>query len=43
VRRGGRSQCSDCNDNDDSEGEEDTEGGEKWAGQGKGTKDEKET
>jgi len=34
-----RSRPSDGNDNDDSEGEEDTQGGEKWTGKGNGTKD----
>jgi len=36
---GGWSRPSDCNDNDDSNGEEDTQGGEKGTGKGKGTKD----
>jgi len=37
--RGGRSRPSDGNDNDDSEGKEDTQGGENGTGKGKGTKD----
>jgi len=36
---GGRSRPSDGNDNDDSEGEEDMQGGEKGTRKGKGTKD----
>jgi hypothetical protein len=36
---GGRSRPGDGNYNDDGEGEEDTQGGEKVTGQGKGTKD----
>jgi hypothetical protein len=36
---GGRSRPGEGNDNDDSEGEEDTQGGEKGTGKGKGTKD----
>jgi len=36
--RGGRSHPGDGNDNDNSEGEEDTQGGEKWTGNGKGSK-----
>ena len=36
---GGRSRPGDGNDNDDGESEEDTQGGEKGTGKGKGTKD----
>jgi len=39
VPSGGGSRPSDGNDNDGSEGEGDTQGGEEWTGKGKGTKD----